>query len=466
MTRRRSERKLLLRDRIGIITACVVAVAIVGVAAVTWLVTRQNLRDQLDQTLLDKPIPAVSLMNKAADRPTSLDVASLICKPPAQQQPLQQFLEGIQVLRADGSTCAPDGVDKVTTTLTDHAVTTQTVRNGETWSGVPVRVALRPVGNGDVIAISRALAPIDDVLTTLGSVLIVMCLVGACTAGAAGLLLARRALAPMRQLTTTAEHIARTEDLDTSVEVAGGDEIGRLGSAFSAMTTALRDSRRRQQELVTNAAHELSTPLTSLRTNVDLLVRSEHTRRAIPAGTRATILDRIQAQTAEFGTLVAELVELARDNHDLAHDDVAITTVIERAVHRATSRAPDHIFDLDIHADTVHWATVGDAAALETAVLNLLDNAVKFSPPHSTIAVRTGTHWLTITDQGPGIPQEHRQHVFDRFWRAPAARALPGSGLGLAIVANTITAHGGTVQFVDPPPGWGACVRIDLPPRP
>lgn len=337
------------------------------------------------------------------------------------------------------------------------------MRDGETRSGAPVRVALRPIGNGDVVAVSRDLTPTDDTLTGLGNALIVMCLVGACTAGAAGLLLARRTLAPMHQLTTTAEHIARTEDLETPVEVAGRDEVGRLGRAFTAMTTALRDSRNRQQELVTNAAHELQTPLTSLRTNIDLLARSEHTGRAIPAGTRARILGRLQAQAAEFGDLIAELVELARDSHELARDTVPMTTVIKEAARRATSRAPDHIFDVHIDA---HWTTVGDAAALETAVLNLLDNAVKFSPPQSAITIHTGHNWLTITDQGPGIPQEQRHQAFERFWRAPTARALPGSGLGLAIVANAITAHGGTARFIDPPPGTGACARIDLPPPP
>jgi two-component system sensor histidine kinase MprB len=96
-------------------------------------------------------------------------------------------------------------------------------------------------------------------------------------------------------------------------------------------------------------------------------------------------------------------------------------------------------------------------------VLNVLDNAIKFSPPESKIHLRSGPGWLTVTDQGPGLPPEERGQAFDRFWRAPTARALPGSGLGLAIVANTITAHGGTAHFVDPPTEPGACVRIELP---
>ena len=85
------------------------------------------------------------------------------------------------------------------------------------------------------------------------------------------------------------------------------------------------------------------------------------------------------------------------------------------------------------------------------------------APGGSVVRVRDERGLLVVTDQGPGIPAEHRERAFARFWRAPAARALPGSGLGLAIVADTVRAHGGRVWFADPPPGWGACVHIELP---
>jgi two-component system sensor histidine kinase MprB len=139
-----------------------------------------------------------------------------------------------------------------------------------------------------------------------------------------------------------------------------------------------------------------------------------------------------------------------------------MSIVIERAVGRATSRTTDHDFDVELTA----WTTTGDAVALERAVLNVLDNAIKFSPSGSTVRVRTGPGWRSVTDQGPGVPVENREQAFARFWRAPGARALPGSGLGLAIVANTVGAHGGTVGFVDVPPEWGACVHIELPVNP
>jgi two-component system sensor histidine kinase MprB len=131
--------------------------------------------------------------------------------------------------------------------------------------------------------------------------------------------------------------------------------------------------------------------------------------------------------------------------------------VIDRAVTRARSRAHDHVFDVD----SSEWSIVGDAGALERSVLNLLDNAVKFSPASSTITVRSRQGWLTVSDEGPGLPFEHRQSAFERFWRAPDARGLPGSGLGLAIVADIVAVHGGSVRFVPRP--RGASVRVDLP---
>lgn len=450
---------MTLRGRVAAITACVVAAAVIGTGVVTWFATRHHLLAQLDQTLLDERLPTLATVHEGAAA-LELTDKPLLCDPPEHR--LQRFLEGIQLLRADGTGCVPDGVDGVLTTPADRAVTAVVLRNGITESGVPVRVALRPVGGGDVVAISRSLVPVDEVLSGLRALLALVCLAGVVTAGGTGLLLARRTLAPMARLTAAAEHIARTEDLTAPVSVAGRDEVGQLGRAFTAMTTALRESRQRQRELVTDAAHELRTPLTSLRTNVDLLARSERTGRAIPAGQRARIVDRLQAQAAEFGDLVGELVELARDTRELAHEEVPVADVVERAVLRARSRAADHDFAVEL----TPWSTTGDAAALERAVLNVLDNAIKFSPPGSTVRVRSDVGLLVVTDQGPGIPAENREQAFARFWRTPAARALPGSGLGLAIVANTVHAHRGRVRFVDPPPGWGACVHIELPPRP
>jgi len=398
-----------------------------------------NLSSQLDKSLLaSTPPPRIKIR----------------CDLGVPAEGLRQVLQGVQTLTLDGPSCAPPGVDPVVTSAADF-VTTPTFRDGVTESGAEARVLLQPIGTGEVLVLSRSKAEITSTLTTLAGVLVAVSVFGALLVAGTGLWLTRRALAPMERLTATAEHIARTEDLTTPITVDGQDEVGRLGRAFTSMTAALAESRRRQKDLVDDAAHELRTPLTSLRTNIDLLVRSERTGRELPQ--RAEVLDRLQAQSEEFSDLVTELVVLARDDGELASDPVDVAGVIDRAVTRARSRAHDHVFDVD----RAEWSIVGDAGALERSVLNLLDNAVKFSPAGSAITVRSKPGWLTVSDEGPGVPFEHRTSVFERFWRAPGARGLPGSGLGLAIVADVVAAHAGSVRFVPRP--RGASVRVDLP---
>jgi two-component system sensor histidine kinase MprB len=141
---------------------------------------------------------------------------------------------------------------------------------------------------------------------------------------------------------------------------------------------------------------------------------------------------------------------------------VHLDLIVERAIDRARRRAPSVTFDAHLQPGLVR----GQPALLERAVLNVLDNAAKWSPPGSRVDIgltRNGSGWeLAVKDQGPGIAAEDLPHVFDRFYRAPAARALPGSGLGLAIVREVVEAHGGTVQASSPPTG-GTLVEVELP---
>ncbi|WP_370964360.1 sensor histidine kinase [Amycolatopsis sp. cg9] len=452
--KRRAERRMLLRNRVALITAAIVALAIASISTVTYVATQHNLRAQLDETLLGG-WPPPGAQDPGLPKPDWAD----LCRAVNRGRPLQRFLEGVQLLKADGTTCSPAGVDSVVLDAADRTTRTVTLRDGYTQSGAPVRVLLGPVGDGNVVAISRSLAEVESTLTGLRTVLVVVSVLGAALAAAAGLLLTRRTLEPMARLTGAAEEIARTHDLELPVAVSGRDEVGRLGRAFAAMTGALAESRRRQRALVADAAHELRTPLTSLRTNIDLLARSEHTGRPLADGHRARTVDRLQVQAEELGDLVTELVVLARDERELERADVAVATVVRQAVRRASSRTRDHTFDVE----SAEWSVRGDAGALERMVLNLLDNAIKFAPAGSVVTVRSAPGRISVADEGPGVAPEHREPAFDRFWRAPAARALPGSGLGLAIVAATAAAHGGGARFEDPPDGRGALVVVELP---
>lgn len=269
--------------------------------------------------------------------------------------------------------------------------------------------------------------------------------IGVIGAGAAGLWVARTGLRPVDELTEAVEHVARTEDLTLRIPVEGEDEIARLSRSFNSMTAALASSRDRQAQLIADAGHELRTPLTSLRTNVELLARSEETGRPIPPDDRRALMKSVTAQMTELAALIGDLQELARP--DAAPPGplqvVGLHDIASAALERARLRGPE----LTITADLEPWYVRAEPAALERAVVNVLDNAVKFSPQHGTIAVALHGGELTVVDQGPGIPEEELPHVFERFWRSPSARQLPGSGLGLSIVARTVQQAGGEVAL-------------------
>jgi two-component system sensor histidine kinase MprB len=288
--------------------------------------------------------------------------------------------------------------------------------------------------------------------------------IGLAAAILAGLVVARAALHPVRRFTEIVEHIARTDDLGTRVTVTGQDEIARLGVSFNDMTAALDSARTRQQRLVSDAGHELRTPLTSLRTAVDLLLRSERTGRTLPEQHRRTLLTNADSQINELSHLVTDLLRLswAQESSAATRTRTAFHDVVERAVRRVRPRGPGLEFAVTIEPCHV----LADPASLERAVLNLLDNAVKFSPPGGLITVCLAGGECTITDQGPGIAPGDLPRVFDRFWRSDSARSLPGSGLGLAIVAQCAAEAGGTVtleRISEAGRPTGTLVRLRIP---
>jgi two-component system sensor histidine kinase MprB len=326
--------------------------------------------------------------------------------------------------------------------------------------GENYRVVTVPTSDpGVALVIAQSLDGQERVLGRLGLVMFLFGASGVILAGAFGWGVARNGLRPVRRLSRRVEEIARTEDL-RPIEVEGNDEIARLGSAFNVMLAALEASRDRQRQLVGDAGHELRTPLTSLRTNLDLLLQADASGGMAPES-RAELLEDVDAQINEMTQLIGDLVELGRDEN-AAHlvELVDLGEVLSRAVSRARRRAPAVTFAVD--ADD--WWVTGESAALERAVMNLLDNAAKWSPPDGTVHVSLKDGVLTVRDEGPGIAEEDLPKVFDRFYRSTESRAMPGSGLGLAIVWQTAMRHSGSVAAANSPDG-GAVMTLRLPGR-
>ena len=440
------------RTRLTLASAAAVAVAIVAASGVTYGLVRSELRGQVDDTL----------RARAHDLPPKLDV---IGDPDGEQ-----FLDlrperfgGVavftQLVRQDGEAITPPRVSGQLP-VSERARAAARGEIDEQFyedahvEGTHVRVLTIPLGQGYAVQVARSLEETDRVLSKISRWLIALTLVGIALAAAAGLLVARAVLAPVQRLTRTAEEVSETRDLSRRIDSSGTDELSRLATTFNTMLEALEDSARAQRQLVSDASHELRTPLTSLRTNIEVLARDE----TLPPGEREKLLRDVTEQLLEMTALIAELVELARgDQAPPEPEDVRLDLATADAIERTRRNRPGVSFKPELEESLIR----GVPSTIERAISNLLDNAAKWSPPGGEVEVRVRDGEVTVRDHGPGIDEEDLPFVFDRFYRAPAARAQPGSGLGLAIVRQVAEAHGGTVT-AEAADGGGTLMRLKL----
>lgn len=448
-----------LASRVTVLTTLAVAVAIAFVAMGAFMTVSIQTQATLDASLRDRARAVAATVREAEVRGTGYSVPEWLL----DFSDVRLYLvtaDGL-VYSADraGSPGFGDTEFDVAAGRTHDAVRTIT-QGGERFRAVtwPTDGA-----GGRAIVLVQSLESQERVLKRLGLVMLLLGGAGVVGAGLAGWAVARSGLRPVRRLTIAAEEIAKTEDL-RPIEVGGNDEIARLASAFNQMLTSLAASRDRQRQLVADAGHELRTPLTSLRTNLDLLAQASSGELDIPQEARTELLDDVHEQIEELTTLIGDLVELGREE-TLTHivEPVDLAEVVSRALVRVKRRAPEVTFDVDIDP----WWVTGEAGALERAVLNLLDNAAKWSPSGGTVTVTLSGGVLRVVDEGPGISQADLPHVFDRFWRSPESRGMPGSGLGLSIVRQIANRHSGRVEVSramqdDGSPG-GAQLTLRLP---
>ena len=438
LTRLLSVRERPLRDRLAALVAAAVAsaVAVTGIAA--WLITNVTVYNQLDAELVD--IAAVTANWVAVDIEGMGGLDS---------NALKAANVTVMLLRSDGRLTTLPG-EKVSTNPGSEELSVarrqqgSSARTGIASNGEPYRIVAVPFQSTTekfALVLGRPLEATNNIMGTLAWSLVLFGVLGAAVSSAIGFVIARSAIRPVQRLTEAVTRVTDTNDL-TPITVDGSGELADLGRSFNTMLGTLASSRERQKRLIADAGHELRTPLTALRTNVELLVADERSN-MLPEGARGDILRDIAGQLGEFTTLVGDLVHLSREDVVEPHPEpIDLRDVINSAIARAKRRGPSLSFDVELNP----LYLVGEPDSLERAITNLLDNAVKFSPPGGTIHVLLDGDRLRISDQGPGIPDDELPHVFDRFWRSPSARNAPGSGLGLSIVAQTIKAHGGWVK--------------------
>lgn len=444
--------------RVAIMTAAAVAIAAIGASILMYFVLQTQLNSQFDNNLRE---------------------AAATVKAPQQpgggRRPGPGFPQSTLTGRADvaaqiitltdetSGTVGRSSADPVTALVNEDAIAVAGGKKSEAWfdttlEGSHLRVYVTPgAQRSTAIEVWGRMNDIDSALAETRLRLALVALGGVVLAGALGTLVARGALTPVRRLTNIVEQVARTRDLSQRVTSASPDELGRLAASFNVMLGELEQSVQQQRQLVADASHELRTPLTSLRTNLELLERGQPTDPV----ERQQVLTELVGQTERLSTLVSDLIDLARDEQaQLTVEDIHLEQVATEAIAEMRMRYPNVRFELDPSSTAVDVVR-GVHSRILRAVTNLLDNAGKWSPPGGVVEVAVRGAEITVRDHGPGIAPEDETRVFDRFYRAPAARQLPGSGLGLAIVKDVAETHGGRVTL-ERPSGGGAFFRLRL----
>jgi heavy metal sensor kinase len=322
------------------------------------------------------------------------------------------------------------------------------------------RIGGRPV----LVQVARSEGPIAQNLRELIYILFLGLPGAMVIAGVGGYVLARRALAPLDRMAERARSI-NAERLNDRLPVENpNDELGRVAIVFNETLTRLESSFEQMRRFTADASHELRTPLTAIRSvgEVGLRGRRDETAYREIIGSMLEEVDRL-------ALLVDRLLMLSRadtEKPNLSIDNVDISELASEVAEQLCVLAEEKNQTLNIHCDAVsRW--VGDRMVLRQALLNLVDNAIKYTPDGGVIDVRvTQTQagiTIDVTDSGPGIPEELRSRIFDRFYRVDKARSREngGTGLGLAISKWAVEVNGGLLTLE--PTGAGSCFRITLP---
>ena len=315
-----------------------------------------------------------------------------------------------------------------------------------------------------VLQVAAPLQPVEDRLIRLRALLAAGVLGVTLLAAALGWFLATKAMRPVDRMTRSARSIGQSPDFSQRLPVPRRhDELGRLALTFNDLLDRLAAAFATQRRFLADASHELRTPLTLVQSNAELALHQGDQ----PPSERQDMLRTIAREAGRMGRLVADLLALARadESQPLARRRLALDTLLLE-IYEQQRRLVD---DVRLEVDTLEQVEVdGDPDRLKQLLLNLVDNALRYTPPGGAVSlglVRQGDQViLRVADTGPGIPPEHQARIFDRFYRVdqPRSRDAGGSGLGLAICRWIAEAHGGQIE-VTSQPGAGSTFTVVLP---
>lgn len=430
---------MTLRTRIAIAAALGVLIVLTLVSGALFWVFAADVRARVDSSLVDaanqanavaEKIKQTSQTGSAPDFSTPITIGSV---------DVQLFLSAADV--GTPSSFGPlDSRDAAVSRGTAPAYFENATRGGRSY-----RVYTAPYETPDgLVRTSRAADADDGTLGAALALLAALTLAATAATYVSARLTAGRVLRPVAALTAAAEHVTLTHDLTARLGGGGTDEVGRLSASFDAMLAALEDSVAAQQQLVSDASHELRTPLTSLIMNLELLEDGAGlSDPEAPAFVRSA-----REQAGELDRLITDLIDLARyEESRVRRESVRLDLLTMDAVRRRPATPGAAAIACEVSPCVVRVDPVG----VEHAIGNLLDNAQKWSPHDVRVVVAGGS--VSVSDRGPGIDAADLPRIFDRFYRAPSARAMPGSGLGLSIVGSVARANGGTISVDTGPSG-------------
>ena len=333
--------------------------------------------------------------------------------------------------------------------------------------------------SGDVVITGLSMSDVDATMIRVLLIFGVVTVIAVAAATTAGIVIIRRALAPLRRVAQTAGEVVDLPldrgEVALPMRVLESDanprtEVGQLGSALNRMLDHIaaalstrQASETRVRQFVADASHELRTPLAAIRGYTELAQRVGDDSDAV-----AHAMSRVQSETERMTHLVEDLLLLARldSGRPLERESVDLSRVAVDAVSDAHVAGPDHQWELDLPEEPV--IVLGDAARLHQVLTNLLANARVHTSPGTVVTTRLesdGTHAaLSVCDNGPGIPEQLQSEVFERFARGDTSRSRKGgsTGLGLAIVSAVVKAHSGTITLDSAPGHTDFTVRLQL----
>jgi heavy metal sensor kinase len=333
--------------------------------------------------------------------------------------------------------------------------------------GAPTRVLSRRGSIGPqrvVIQVARSEAAMRQSLSELLLVLVLGLPIAVALAGLGGYTLARRALAPVERMTERARSITAERLSDRLPVTHPDDEMGRLATVFNETLARLEGSFEQMRQFTADVSHELRTPLTAIRSVGEVGLR-EHRGNAEYRAIIGSMLEEVD----RLASLVDRLLTLSRAEMrvtTIARDEIDLQKLADEVVSHLSVLAEEKKQTIGVEADGSPQA-VGDRLAIRQAVINLVDNAIKFSPAGGRIQLRVAETArdvvLDVIDSGPGIDGDARSRIFDRFYRgAPSSGATPGTGLGLSIAKGAVEANAGRLTLESSAVG-GSTFRITLP---